>query len=292
MPHQRSVSCLFVALLFLSFHLVKVIPENPRDSHLLDASQFHQDTHIRSQGQLFLVRSELRERRNVRAALEAISQYMKFLPPTMFMTKLRQDQADEAANIDGVVEMVPMKPSMKMSMELQNVVMNNDGNSTEEMLLHVLFAGLEAKDEILNLCDETVNLNGSCRARIVSARAKIVLVTNMRSAMFLLQSLAQHPLVLWVEERKSVRIRNKYASGILQGTESVNISARPVWASGLLGDDEIIGMFHLRINLIKRWMPRNPRIHVAPNILIATRNAQASRTRASIPTRASSTTTT
>jgi len=95
--------------------------------------------------------------------------------------------------------------------------------------------------EIAVLCSEKVSVNRSLCELMLAASSRNKLVVNTDECLrdLAAQRLAEHPAVAWVEVQAKMRLRNKYATRILQ---SDNGSSWALWDKGLKGNGEIIGI--------------------------------------------------
>jgi hypothetical protein len=265
-----------------------------KDLVRLETGQAHKKTRTLTkvpENQLYVVRSDMQQRHVVMSSLTNLSHFVQYLPHDSFIVTLKRDLIDSIVDIEGVHDIFILPPTMKVANDLANFldeesnISESRRNSVQEpdssgnIKLNVLIAGNMNQNDIQAICGNTGNPI-YCRITASSTKEKIVIETNEECISKVVQRLAQHPLVRWVEERRPIHLNNKYASGLIQGTDSVDISSRQFWASGLFGDDEIIGT--PPIPLMPCATPRE--------FIDEKERLQASRTRASTPTRASSTT--
>jgi hypothetical protein len=94
------------------------------------------------------------------------------------------------------------------------------------------------ESEMDALCAETIfGIHSLCHVVSGStSRRKLVVDTDECLRDLAAQRLAEHPAVTWVEVRPKMRLRNKYATRLLQ---SDNGSSWAVWDKGLRGDGEV-----------------------------------------------------
>jgi hypothetical protein len=92
--------------------------------------------------------------------------------------------------------------------------------------------------EIVAFCSEKVSLYKSLCELVSgpSTRNKLVINTDECLQDLAAQRLAEHPAVTWVEVRAKMRLRNKYATRIIQ---SDNGSSWTLWDKGLKGNGEV-----------------------------------------------------
>ena len=217
----------------------------------LKLERFETDSRTRAltivpENQIYIVRSDIQRRHLAFQILKNLSDFVSYLPHDTFAVSLGRFGIDKIAEMEEFRQLYVMPPIMRVSRELAHFVEANSNVRTAEKYelrgltnLYVLIAGLKKQHEIQQLCgDEHVD---DCRINVISEGKKLLIRTSERSISTVVRRLAQHPSVRWIEERRPISLRNKYASGTIQGTDSVDIGSRPLWGNGLFGDGEIIG---------------------------------------------------
>ena len=99
------------------------------------------------------------------------------------------------------------------------------------------------------LCDSARKVGEPCEVR-KDSDSKCTVTIAESSKLAILEDVAQHPWVLWIEEQHKKKLRNKFSSGIVQSSDWSNGTSRYVWDHGLKGEEEIIGAcYRMRLTI-------------------------------------------
>ena len=202
--------------------------------------------HVPAKGGIFVIRYDNVDQTQLSKMLD-VSKFVQYVSKNTVLVRLAENQLELITRMPGLIEIRPLQSLTKISGDLRSQQgMSASGSArrflpSNKAILHVLVGGITEEKGASDLCEESQLQNLTCRARLATAGTKVIVDTDEDSKAAVAHALARHPLVTWVEERRQSRLRNKYASGIIQGSESVDIGSRPLWANGLLGDGEIIG---------------------------------------------------
>jgi hypothetical protein len=90
--------------------------------------------------------------------------------------------------------------------------------------------------QINQLCFNPDSNSSLCQARGSSSKKKLLVDTSDCYMREVAHRLAEHPEVTWIEVQSKMKLRNKYATRIVQST---NGTSRTLWANGLQGDGEV-----------------------------------------------------
>jgi hypothetical protein len=202
---------------------------------------------------LFLVRSENRNRTELYTELQRVSTYVRYFFKDTFVAALSADDVSTWS----ATEIFELPSAMKIQPELF-IADRHGGMSEPHRWGHrIRRSGTESKCaavqlsvalisttpsieiEIDSLCSESsehANM-GLCRLKPGSGSLRKRVVDTDECVQHLAaERLASHPLVTWVEIRSAMRLRNKYATRIVQ---SRNGASRTLWEKGLKGEGEV-----------------------------------------------------
>lgn len=223
----------------LAIRKVEVPSENYND-HFEDQS--HSIAHQ------YLIRVEEEEKSIVHAKLVQMASFVQYLAYDTFQIVITKSEITKVLEINGVTAAYDFPTTLKMHEEL---ISSHQGSGSEtvrsinldfeRITLNVLIAWNFEGDSLNELCKGEED--SFCNVREVTPGKKVAIDTAKKSLFAVLQNCAAHPLVIWVEERKEMKLLNKYASKIIQGQgkQNLNSSQHPFWESGLTGKGEIIG---------------------------------------------------
>jgi hypothetical protein len=199
----------------------------------------------------FLVRVAKEQRSKVLLRLSILTKFVQYVPHDVFLVALTYDKLKELSSMKPSTDIFKLPSRMKMWPELTkkgffghlNQRRRDGAGACTKVQLNVLLpAAIEdvpyLESEIEELCAES-HFGNQSLCDIVSgsnSRSKLVLNTDECLRDLAMQRLAQHPAITWVEVRAEVRLRNKYATRILQST---NGSTWALWDKGLKGDGEV-----------------------------------------------------
>jgi hypothetical protein len=204
----------------------------------------------------FLLRVVTELRSKLLLRLRALSKFVQYVPHDTFLVALTYNQLKEVSFVKSVADIFKLPWRMKLSSELTKNGYFSPGSLNQQLFrrrvgtqpckkiqLNVLLpADIEdiqcIRSEMDALCAETLFGNQSlCQiASGSSSRSKMVVNTDECLQNLAVQRLAEHPAVSWVEVRPEMRLRNKYATRIIQ---SNNGSSWTLWEKGLRGDGEV-----------------------------------------------------
>jgi hypothetical protein len=214
------------------------------------------NTHSRQQHQ-FLVRVDTKWRAEVLALLQRSSQYVRYLPYDTILVALTPQELSILSSLNRVVYVFELPSSMKMRPDLQKGIRDagasdaflqqlirrreSSGKCEQIKLMLDLISTVDdvpsLEPEIVALCSEKVSNRSLCELISgASTRNKLVVNTDECLRDLAAQRLAEHPAVAWVEVQAKMRLRNKYATRILQ---SENGSSWTLWDKGLKGNGEV-----------------------------------------------------
>jgi hypothetical protein len=206
----------------------------------------------------FLVRVGTKGRAEVLAHLQRSSQYVRYLPHDTILVALTYQEISNVSSLNYVADVFELPSSMKMRPELQKAIL--DLGASEEFLqqsirrrevsgkceqIQLMLDLISTVDEdpsvepeIVALCSEKVSVNRSLCELVSRAntRNKVVVNTDKCLRDLAAKRLAEHPAVTWVEVQAKMRLRNKYATRIVQ---SYNGSSWTLWDKGLKGNGEV-----------------------------------------------------
>ena len=202
----------------------------------------------------FLVRVVKEQRSAMLVRLRILSKFVQYVPHDAFLVALTYDQLREISTSDvrSVADIFKLPRRMKLWSDLPTKnghffqhFHRRDGiwpcrKIQLNVLLHAAIENIQnLQSEMDSLCAETF-LGNQSLCSIVSGSGsrstKLVVNTDECLRDLAAQRLAEHPAVTWVEVRAEVRLRNKYATRIMQ---SKNGSSRALWEKGLKGEGEV-----------------------------------------------------
>ncbi len=208
---------------------------------------FSGDRYHREQHQ-FLIRVETKGRAKVLALLQRISQYVRYIPHDTILVALTYQDMSKLYSLDYVADIFEVPSSMKMRPDLRSDIRflgRRDGSEKcdQTKLTVTLISAIvdisSLEQDMIALCSEKLPVVNRSMCELVSgpkSRKKLVVISDTCLRGLAAQRLAEHPAVTWVEARANMRLRNKYATRILQ---SENGSSWAVWDKGLKGDGEV-----------------------------------------------------
>jgi hypothetical protein len=205
---------------------------------------------------LFLIRVETRHRTEIHAELQRASTYLRYFSKDTFVAALSADILSTLST----VEVIELPPTLKMQPELYSAGLHRGETeahtwgflprhsgtdfkcTTVELYVALISINSEASSiekEIESLCSESVHADMSlCRLKLGSgSQTKRLVETHECVQHLAAYRLASHPAVIWVEIRGTMRLRNKYATRIVQ---SKNGSSWNLWEKGLKGEGEVV----------------------------------------------------
>ena len=206
----------------------------------------------------FLVRVETKGRAEVLALLQRSSNYVRYIPHDTVLVALTYQEISNLSALNYVADVFELPSSMKMRPGLQTGIRDTgfseeflqrlvrrrkaSGKCEQVTLMLVLISTVDdipsIEPEIVALCSEKVPLYKSLCELVSgpSTRNKLVINTDECLRDLAAHRLAEHPAVTWVEVRAKMRLRNKYATRIIQ---SDNGSSWTLWDKGLKGNGEV-----------------------------------------------------
>jgi hypothetical protein len=227
----------------------------------LDISSFRtfNDNSYQRQQHQFIVRVQTKGRAEVLALLQRSSQYVRYLPHDTILVALTYQEISNISALKNVADVFELPSSMKMRPDLNKGIL--DTTRSSDSFLQQLIRRREASGnceqvqltldlistvddvpslvpDIVALCSEKASVNRSLCELILGASTRNKLVVNTDECLRNLaaQQLAEHPAVSWVEVRAKMRLRNKYATRIIQSDTG---SSWALWDKGLKGNGEV-----------------------------------------------------
>jgi hypothetical protein len=207
---------------------------------------------------LFLVRFETRNRTERNSELQRVSAYVRYFSKDKLVAALSADDL----SMFSATEIFELPSALKMQPELYSAARHRGLSDVHKRTQRLRSRAEERKcaavqlnvalisttteassidHEIESLCSESssVHVNMSlCRLLPVSgSQRKRVIETDECVQHLAAERLAGHPAVTWVEVRAKMRLRNKYATRIVQ---SKNGSSWTLWEKGLTGEGEVV----------------------------------------------------
>jgi hypothetical protein len=193
----------------------------------------------------YIIRIDIQNRENLLAELTPIANIIQYIPYDSILLILPQYELSRVMNFTGVLDIFVAPAAMKIHPDLyvasavrasvRPQIIRTDIPRSEcpTLNLNVLLVQEVSQQEAIALCqwsDTTL-----CHVQWSPGR-KIVVSTTLCVKDDVVSFLAHQNSVLWIEERFSLTLRNKYASRIVQ---SNNASAHLLWAKGLMGEGEV-----------------------------------------------------
>jgi hypothetical protein len=161
----------------------------------------------------------------VYAKLVQISSFVQYMAYDTFPILIRRSEIPNVLDINGVIAAYDFPTVLKMSEDLASTYQSSGSDDlpttrgsvwgSKPVTLYILTAGHVQIERLNELCG-TVEL-GVCNVREVTAGKKLAIDTDKKNMYAILQHCAAHPLVTWVEERRELKVFNKYTSRIIQG---------------------------------------------------------------------------
>jgi hypothetical protein len=211
---------------------------------------------------LFLVRVETCHRTEMLTELQRVSTFVRYFSKDRFVAAL---SADDLSTLFAT-EIFELPSALKLQPELYSTGRQSEVSEAQASGYRTRRSGAESKcaaaqlnvalistttdsssikNEIESLCSEPSeqsNMTRSlCRLQPGSGSLrKMVVDTDECVQSLAAERLAGHPLVTWVEIRRTMRLRNKYATRIVQ---SKNGSSWTLWGKGLMGEGEVVFKF-------------------------------------------------
>ena len=195
----------------------------------------------------YLIRVEEAKKSIVHAQLVRMAPFVQYLAYDTFQIVITKSEISKVLGLSGVIAAYDFPTTLKMHEELisfhqssgSDVAKLRDTNvDFAPFTLNVLITGHFKDGRLNDLCGSEVSF---CNVREVTPGKKLAIDTDKKNLRAILQQCTAHPLVTWVEERKDMKLHNKYASRIVQGQGRQNSSHHPFWEGGLTGKGEIIG---------------------------------------------------
>jgi hypothetical protein len=238
-------------------HMIRSRRALTHDANVILLKRQHLATTVSTQKEnptlfsLFLVRCDTRNRTEMYAALQLVSTYVRYFSKDKFVAALSAGDLStlSAAEVFLLPSALKMQPELYMVSEAHRLGYRNRRSGTEfkcaavQLNVALISTTTEAsliENEIESLCSES-SLPGNvrlCRLNPGSGSPRKRVVDTDECLQYLAaQQLASHPSVTWVEIRATMRLRNKYATRVVQ---SKNSSSWTLWEKGLRGEGEVV----------------------------------------------------
>ena len=193
-----------------------------------------------SQDRQYIIRTESMKHADVISFLLRYSTFVRYIPHDTILATLGGKAMKRALAQSSITGIYTVSNKLKLSPALISHSSWSEHPPTCEnarlFLLFVRDADAVVGAELAEFCVNSTTGETLCNIALPLSGRKAVVETDNCKKHLAAERLAEHPLVYWVEERGVIRLRNKYATMLVQSTSGLE---RPVWANGLTGEGEV-----------------------------------------------------